>query len=48
MSAAYSTQEIEEKTKPLRESLNYSVGDDASAVEVRVTELCFLTALFSI
>ncbi|XP_044486282.1 mitochondrial import inner membrane translocase subunit TIM50 [Mangifera indica] len=30
---AYSTEEIEEKTKLLRESLNYSVGDDASAVE---------------
>ncbi|KAJ0101701.1 hypothetical protein Patl1_03965 [Pistacia atlantica] len=30
---AYSTEEIVEKTKPLRESLNYSVGDDAPAVE---------------
>lgn len=34
LSAAYSTDEIEEKTRSLRESVNYTAGDDASASEV--------------
>lgn len=34
LSAAYTTDEIEEKTKSLRESAKYVVGDDASALDV--------------
>lgn len=34
MFAAYTADEIEEKTKALRESAKYTVSDDASAVEV--------------
>ncbi|KAL5737372.1 hypothetical protein ACOSP7_030133 [Xanthoceras sorbifolium] len=30
---AYTTDEIEEKTKALRDAVNYSVSDDASAAE---------------
>ncbi|KAL5803880.1 hypothetical protein ACOSQ3_030680 [Xanthoceras sorbifolium] len=31
---AYTTDEIEEKTKALRDAVNYSVSDDASAADV--------------
>lgn len=34
LSAAYTTDEIEDKTKSLRESAKYAVGDDASALDV--------------
>lgn len=32
--SAYSLDEVEEKTKALRESVNYTAGNDASNVEV--------------
>lgn len=34
LSAAYTTDEIDEKTKALRASANYNIEDDASAVNV--------------
>ena len=34
LSTAYTTDEIEDKTKSLRESAKYAVGDDASALDV--------------